>query len=186
MIDFLLDKKKIESVDLNTFSEYVLEPEFRAYFLDVPGKEHYRLLGNVSMNFNNSTLLDIGTYKGCSALALALNPTNQVKSFDIRLGLRGISDYPENVEFIVDNVLDKKYKNLILSSKFIILDTDHDGTFEKEFYEYLKSINYIGYLMLDDINYNDEMRLFWNSISEEKYDITNIGHHSGTGLVIFK
>ena len=48
-----------------------------------------------------------------------------------------------------------------------------------------QNIKYKGYLMLDDIYYNDAMRNFWSSIVEEKYDISNIGHHSGTGLVIF-
>lgn len=30
------------------------------------------------------------------------------------------------------------------------------------------------------------MKKFWNSITEEKYDITNVGAWSGTGLVYFK
>jgi hypothetical protein len=186
MIDLLLNKEKIEAIDLSKLGELVLDTEFRTYFLENAGKEHYRLLGNISMHFNESTLLDIGTYKGCSALALSLNKTNQIKSFDIRFGLRGISDYPDNVEFIVDDILNEKYKDLVLSSKFIILDTDHDGGFEDSFYQYLISINYVGYLMLDDIHYNTQMKNFWESIEREKYDISEIGHHSGTGLVIFK
>jgi hypothetical protein len=40
--------------------------------------------------------------------------------------------------------------------------------------------------MLDDIHLNDDMKLFWNNITEEKYDLTSIGHWSGTGLVVFK
>ena len=186
MIETILDLNRINAIDLKSLGDLVIEPEFRAYFLEGPGKEHYKLLGNVSMTFNNSVLLDIGTYKGCSALALSINPTNQIKSFDIRTGLRDISSSPENVEFIIDNILNGKYEDLVLSSKFIILDTDHDGTFEYEFYNYLLSINYVGILMIDDINYNKQMRNFWDSITDEKHDITNIGHHSGTGIVIFK
>jgi hypothetical protein len=30
------------------------------------------------------------------------------------------------------------------------------------------------------------MKNFWDRIEEKKYDITNIGHWSGTGLVIFE
>jgi hypothetical protein len=29
------------------------------------------------------------------------------------------------------------------------------------------------------------MERFWNSITIEKYDITNIGHSTGTGVVYF-
>jgi hypothetical protein len=50
----------------------------------------------------------------------------------------------------------------------------------------LISINYKGYLLLDDIHLNFEMERFWGSITKEKYDITNIGHITGTGVVYFK
>jgi hypothetical protein len=182
----LLDKNKINQIDLSQFADLVLEDEFRGYYLDQPGNEHYKLLGYISSIINNETLLDVGTYKGCSALALATNPKNQVKSFDVKAGLRNIESVPENVEFIIDNILDIRYKDLILSSNFIILDTDHLGPFEYEFYNYLKSINWVGSLLIDDINLNHAMRTFWNSIEQEKHDITEIGHHSGTGLIIFK
>jgi hypothetical protein len=66
-----------------------------------------------------------------------------------------------------------------------MLDTYNDGTFETEFYNYLVSIGYTGYLLLDDIHLNFEMERFWGSITKEKYDITNIGHVTGTGVVYF-
>ena len=66
-----------------------------------------------------------------------------------------------------------------------MLDTDHDGPFEYKSYNYLKEINWEGYLLLDDIHLNNVMREFWNHIDNEKHDITSIGHWSGTGLVIF-
>ena len=55
---------------------------FKNYFLEAPGKEHYRLLSYISTLYNGVTILDIGTYKGCSALALSFNPSNKVVSFD--------------------------------------------------------------------------------------------------------
>ncbi len=176
----------LKNIDLSSNAHLINEEEFRNYYLDAPGQEHYKILAYYSMQFNDSVLLDIGTYKGCSALALSYNPKNLVKSFDIRSGLRNISDHPDNVEFIIDNILNKEYENLILSSKFIMLDTDHLGEFEREFYNHLKSINYKGLLLIDDIKLNDPMISFWESITDEKYDISNIGHHSGTGLVILK
>ena len=78
-----LDLSKINDVDLSHFGNKVNENEFRGYFLGNAGREHYKLLAYFSTLFNNQTLLDIGTYKGCSALALAFNENNNVKSFDL-------------------------------------------------------------------------------------------------------
>jgi len=180
------DLDLINNIDLSATANLINEEQYKNYYLGNPGDEHYKLLAYYSTQFNDSILLDIGTYKGCSALALSYNPTNQVKSFDIRDGLRNISGCPDNVEFIIDDIVDNKYTSLILESKFIILDTDHLGPYEHRFYNHLKDIGYIGILLLDDIKLNAEMIEFWNSITNEKYDISNIGHFSGTGLVIFK
>ncbi len=182
----MINEIELYKIDLSKYAHYIIEDEFRGYYLDNPGTEHYKLLAYLSDQYENAILLDIGTYKGCSALALAYNDKNLIKSFDIRFGLRGITDQPGNVEFIIDNIIDNKYIDLIKSSPLILLDTDHDGSFEHEFYSHLKSINWGGTLILDDINYNQSMKEFWNSITEEKYDITELGHYSGTGLVIFK
>ena len=82
--------------------------------------------------------------------------------------------------------MNDQYKDIILKSKIILLDTFHDGTFEKEFFNYLEDINYTGTLLLDDINLNKNMIEFWNSIDYDKDDITHIGHSSGTGSVYFE
>ena len=180
-----LQLEKIKKINLESLSMLILEQEYKNYFLDTPGKEHYNLLGYISTLYNEATLLDIGTYKGCSALALSFNPRNKIISFDILPELVQLSQTPINIEFRVENILDLKNKELILSSPFIMLDTAHDGSFEYEFYNYLIEIGYKGVLLLDDIHLNEQMQSFWRDIEEEKYDISSIGHWSGTGLVIF-
>lgn len=181
-----IDLKKLKNLDLFNLSKYIIEDEFRNYFLRDEGQEHYKLLAYYSTQYNNSTLLDIGTYKGCSALALSYNTNNKVVSFDITDGLKRLNNIPNNINFIVDDILDKKYVELILSSPFILLDTDHDGIFENIFYKYIQQINYKGLLILDDIKLNKPMIDFWNSINEEKYDLSEVGHQTGTGLIMFK
>jgi len=180
-----LQLESIRTVDINLLANLVEEGEFRSYFLEEPGKEHYRLLSYISTLYTDSTILDIGTYKGCSALALSFNPTNKVISFDIQEGTTRLLKIPGNIEFRVGSILDSKYKDLILNSPLIMLDTAHEGPFEHEFYEYLTTVGYRGILLLDDIHLNEPMKIFWNNIGEEKYDISRIGHHSGTGLVVF-
>jgi hypothetical protein len=180
-----LQFENIKNIDLDSLSNLILEQEYKNYFLEVPGKEHYKLLAYISTLYNNQTLLDIGTYKGCSAIALSHNPLNKVISFDVIIDSVRLKSKPSNVEFKVDNILNEEYKHLILNSPFILLDTAHTGPFEYEFYEYLKSIDYVGILILDDIYLNDAMIGFWKYINHEKHDISEFGHHSGTGIVIF-
>jgi hypothetical protein len=152
------------------------------YFHDRSGKEHYRFLIFVSKIYENETLFDVGTNKCMSALALSFNKMNKVKTYDI------IQLYPENptVEN-VEYILGDSTKDSDLSKcPLIFLDVDHDGLYENVFYNHLREINWKGILLLDDIHLNEPMRYFWNNITEDKYDMTHVGHWSGTGLVHFK
>lgn len=155
------------------------------------GQQHYRLLSFLASQFNNSTILDIGTHKGSSALALSTNPTNQVISFDIQRKVP-LYDMP-NVSFELANLWDpvvrKLWESTILGAAMIVLDIDpHDGPMELEFYKWLKEKEYKGLLVCDDIWYFKGMRdNFWFQIpTEHKLDITPLGHWSGTGIVAFE
>jgi hypothetical protein len=185
-MDFLsITNEQLDNIDLFPYSQRINSSEYQGYFMSKSGQEHYRLLAYISQNDDLVDILDVGTLKGCSALAFSVNSKNKVCSFNV--GNEFDLNYtPLNAEFIIDNVLNGNYNDIILGSKYIMLDTYHDGTFEKEFYDHLVSINYKGYLLLDDIHLNFEMERFWGSITKEKYDITNIGHSTGTGIVYFK
>ena len=50
----------------------------------------------------------------------------------------------------------------------------------------LERLGFTGILLVDDINLNDQMRRVWADISRPKLDITSIGHHTGTGAVLFE
>lgn len=179
-----LTREALSEIDLTALGECVLEQEFKNYFLGTPGKEHYTLLAYFSSQFHNVPLLDVGTYKGCSALALSYNRNNVVHSFDIG-NFRAIRNVPTNINFHIGNVIDEQYVDLILESPFIILDTAHDGLFECEFHIHLRNIGWQGILFLDDIYLNEEMKSYWESIQESKMDVSMYGHWSGTGLVYF-
>ena len=185
-MDFLsITNEQLDNIDLFPYSQRINSSEYQGYFMSKSGQEHYRLLAHISQNDDLVDILDVGTLKGCSALAFSVNSKNKVRSFNV--GNEFDLNYtPLNAEFIIDNVLNGNYNSVILGSKYIMLDTYHDGTFEKEFYDHLVSINYKGYLLLDDIHLNFEMERFWGYITKEKYDITNIGHITGTGVVYFR
>ena len=180
---FALTKENISNIDLTKFSRYVANLEHRKYFFDVKFKEHYRLIAYLSALFNHSTIFDIGTNLGYSALALSYNDTNRIISYDI-VECKDLNHAEElgNIEFLIGDVLKDER---LLGSPLIMLDTNHDGIFENEFYKYLEDNNYKGLLFLDDIHLNQPMRDFWNSISAAKADVTDLGHWSGSGLVDF-
>ncbi len=165
-------------------------------YYESAGKEHYKLLAYLSLQFNNKIIIDIGTHKGYSASALGYNNTNTVYTFDICDKLstdeKNVMWYNNNVIFNTDNLFDNnilnKWKDTILNSSLIFLDIDpHDGYDEYEFYKWLKESDYKGILILDDIWYFKNMRdnLWFKIPSEYKLDLTEIGHWSGTGLVNF-
>jgi hypothetical protein len=84
-----------------------------------------------------------------------------------------------------------------MSTWLVLLDTAHlpkTVPFEREFVQRLRSVGYRGLLLLDDIHLNDEMTEWWAELTEgatnaeapySVYDVTSVGHSSGTGLIDF-
>ena len=175
-------EKRVNSDDLyknlESLSRSIYDPNDRELFLSK--NEHYRLLAAISEQIGSLDLTyDIGTYKGLSALALSFK--SFVISYDIQYNIE--IERPNNIEFRIGNFY---HELLILRSRFVMFDIDpHDGEQEKLFFSRLKASNFDGYVLFDDILLNDEMKKFWASIDMTKYDLTHIGHWSGSGLVDF-
>jgi hypothetical protein len=176
-----VSNKTLNEIDTSFIDQYQLYHN-TSYFKGESGREHYRLLMYVSSLYTDKILFDIGTNKCMSALALSYNQFNKIKTFDI-VQLLPENPKRQNIEYIHG---DSTQDNDINMTPFIFLDVDHDGIYENILYGFLESIKWKGLLMLDDIHLNSEMKQFWNSIEYKKYDITNIGHWSGTGLVHFE
>ena len=183
MIDKIL---KVTAEELNqiNLSKYLKSTDDlgfpKSWFYMDAGLEHYRLLAFISKLYNGVNLLDIGSYQGSSASALSFNKKNKVISYDIEQQPEIADIKIPNIEFIKGDVLMHE-----ITASFIMLDTYHDGEFEQEFADHLLKINYKGLVMFDDIHLNNEMSNFWNGLKNEKYDITEIGHHTGTGIAIY-
>ena len=185
----LLDEKLIEKINLNYFNNFNLSQDF----YKSQGNQHYKLLAYLSSLFNNINIIEIGTHFGESAIALSYNKNNIVYTFDIIDKISQEKKQIDNVKFIIDDVMTNietrdKWKEIILSSKFIFLNVDpHNGIMEYDFYLFLKENNYDGFVVCDDIWYFKEMRdNFWYKIPYEyRYDISHLGHWYGTGIVTF-
>ena len=161
-------------------------------FFSPPGKEHYQLLSYISTLFHNCNIIDIGTHLGHSALALSYNITNVIYSFDIVDKVRDNIKNISNIKFMNDNLFDEnifnQWKDIILNCPFIFLDVDpHNGTMETCFINLLEKNKYMGFVICDDIWYFKEMRdNFWHKINDMfRYDLTLLGHWSGTGIITF-
>lgn len=172
--------KNVVNLDYFEIEKY---PNIAEHVLDV--RNHYRLLTYISNLYNNILILDLGTSHGWSCLSLAQNLSNTIYTYDTTpKDIRYIS---ERYNVIFKNMDANSEANEILSNaKIIFLDIDpHEGTQEIKFYNNLLKTEFSGILLCDDIKLNQGMINFWNSIQKEKYDLTEIGHWSGTGLVNF-
>jgi hypothetical protein len=185
---------EVSNQELNSINYYTngfegiisIGDNFKGYFIDVAGREHYRLLSYISSLFNGEEIFDVGTYKGLSALALAYNPCNKIISYDIAydndVSHVKNSNPGKNIEFNIGNALNDKR---ILNSRFIMLDTAHDGVYEVEFIDFLIRNKWKGLLFMDDIKDYPALQEIWQNLPNEKYDLIEKGHYSGTGLVVF-
>jgi len=158
-----------------------------------PGDQHYILLAYLSSLFNGKHIIEIGTHVGESAIALSYNKNNIIYTFDIIDKVSQEKKQVDNIKFIIGDIMTdyetrEKWKEIILSSAFIFLDVDpHNGFMEYDFYLFLKENNYDGFVVCDDIWYFKQMRdNFWYKIPYQyRYDISHLGHWSGTGILTF-
>ena len=177
-----LDKDAIKTLDVSHLAEQSLNSNDWL----TAGQSEYRLYAWLSTKFNNTTILDVGTRTGGSALALSYNDKNKVISYDLVEQGASSGIKKDNITFKVqdfreDDTLD--YDNISI----IMIDVDpHDGTAEEEMFEYLEEKGWKGLVLLDDIGPQwPEIEDFWNRITFPKINVTEVGHMSGTGLVNF-
>jgi predicted O-methyltransferase YrrM len=175
----------INTHDLSVLWPYAQGPHFK-YFNWESGNEHYCLLFHISWQIPiGSTIIDIGTSTGHSALALSANPNINVITYNILDEVQDTGSIKQktNIDIRIKNCLEDM--NDLLKAPFIFLDVFHEGTFERQLIEELIKNNYNGIVLCDDIYLNEEMLLFWNWVPLPKMDITEYGHWSGTGAILF-
>ncbi len=82
-----------------------------------------------------------------------------------------------------------------MSTWIIQLGASHEPftkPFERHLFNRLHGINYKGIVLLDGIHLNQEMELWWKEVQANAakngytcYDVTSVGHSTGTGFVDF-
>ena len=202
-----MDKSPLERVKDFTSEEYV------KFLLSDAGTEHYPFLNYLSATYGDCRhFTDIGTRVVASSLALGSNLKTPVWTFDIPASNERQGAFREDTEESYQAKaksagLKIKFHNLdllkasneelnkYLGTWFVMLDTFHKPDtvpFEREFFQRMLDIGFKGILGLDDIHLNSEMKKWWKEVQDgageggyATYDISEIGHFSGTGLVDF-
>lgn len=179
-MNIVINKKAIRDIDLSEIRSYVVNMEGQ---FDT-GPQPYKLYAYLSTLFNNTTIVEVGTEWGNSALAFSYNLNNNVISYDIEdKGANEITR--ENITFkVMDFTQDESINWEDVS--IVMIDVDpHDGIQEPVMLQYLYDKGWSGILILDDIGYIfAEMTAWFKTIDEEKWELDHtIGHYSGTGLV---
>jgi len=181
------------NTELPNLAEYCRKPEQNQWF-SAPFGEHYKLINSLCKSLSLRKVVEVGSFTGMSALIWMLNNVS-LTSIDI-VPWSEFDDTVLSDALIQDASFSQKILNLMdvdsfnemipvfLSSDLIFLDGPKDGIFEQQVVP--KLINLLSggsaWLLLDDIHLR-AMQPCWDAITNEKYDLSLIGHSSGTGLV---
>jgi hypothetical protein len=186
-------KIKISNEILDNFElknhKYLVDPN---YYDLKSGQQEYRLYSYLTTFFNNCIILDIGTHQGRSAVSLSHNSSNKVISYNI------VDEIPDkshiiykklNIDFRIKNVLEDLNRDLLQKVKIVMIDIDHFGKIEGLILNKLYQEGFSGIILLDDIHHPQPrekilMENLWKNVNIKKYDLTNYGHFSGTGVVL--
>lgn len=164
-----------------------------------PG-EHYRLLAALVKILQPKRVVEIGTFRGLSALALKqfLPADGKITTFDI-VPWNSIPDTSLCAEDFSDDRLRQQiadlsqaaafesHRELVQETELLFMDGPKDGVFERKFLQQLETLSFRKplLLVLDDIRFWN-MLATWHDIARPKLDLTSFGHWSGTGLVEWK
>ena len=161
-----------------------------------PG-EHYRLLAALVKLLQPHSVIEVGTFRGLSALALKkfLPSAGKIVTFDI-VSWDSIPEtclHPEDFEDdrlrqqigdLSDTAVFEVHRSLFQQTELLFVDGPKDGIFERKLLQQLETVDFHKPLLLvmDDIRFWN-MLAIWQDIARPKLDLTSFGHWSGTGLV---
>ena len=172
------------------------------WFETWPG-EHYRLLAAMVKTLQARSVIEIGTFTGMGTVALlqGLRPDGRIVTFDLVpwssfehtwLRAQDFAKDAKSGDGRVTQVLAdisapggiEPYRALFEEADFIFVDGPKDGTTEPRVLANLATLT----LRHDPIVFFDDIRVMnmvdvWRRVNRPKFDITSLGHWSGSGLI---
>lgn len=147
---------------------------------DLRNVPYYRALAAYCKLFSPPVVLEIGTCSGASAVAMAKH-AGAVFTMDTDLSKvcdpKIFSENIQGMEVGPQDCLAYNYGNYDL----IYVDIDHLGLMERLIHQRLATGLYKGYVFWDDVQMNDAMKAFWDSIEHDK--ILTDWHFTSFGIV---
>lgn len=146
---------------------------------------YYRWLWAAIKVLNPKCVVEIGRERGVSANIIldTLSSNSKLFTIDINSECKFLSESDDSrVVFLTMDSLEA-IKFISTKIDFLFIDGEHTREqVEKEWELYRPSMNTNSIVVFDDIYFNDGMKDFWNSLLEEKYDISK-WHETGFGVV---
>ena len=174
-------KKTLNSIEMSKILEFIPKDDTNLQYIDAPaGQEHYRFLTWMGGQVKGK-IMELGTFRGHSAVCLG-GAGNKVVTYDIADHI-SLNFKPDNVEFKLGA---NGFENINKEYSLIFIDTLHDGKYEADVLNELREKEWKGIVIMDDIVLFPELAKLWDEIPERKADWTDIGHHSGTGIIWFE
>ncbi|CAN5842751.1 hypothetical protein BH11PSE13_BH11PSE13_16640 [soil metagenome] len=161
-----------------------------------PG-EHYRLLAALVKTLHASTVIEIGTFTAMGTVAIlqGLRPDGRIVTFDLLPWNSFEQTWLEERDFAEQRVSQvladvsapggiEPYRALFEAADFIFIDGPKDGATEARILNNLATLT----LRRDPIIFFDDIRVMnmvgiWRRVARPKFDITSLGHWSGSGLI---
>jgi predicted O-methyltransferase YrrM len=171
------------------------DEEYAAYVRQWPG-EHYRLLAGLVSLLQPSLVVEIGTFRGHSALSLlAGSQSVHVVTYDL-LEWRSIAgtiltedDFTDRLQQRIGDLGAPAFfadqAETLADADLIIVDGPKDGRWEAGFCQNLISTltDRPRLIVFDDIRMLTMVQL-WHDLPLPKVDATSVGHWSGTGFAL--
>lgn len=174
-------KKTLNSIEMSKILEFIPKDDTNLQYIDAPaGEEHYRLLCWFG-NQIKGKIMELGTFRGHSAVCLGSGGCH-VLSYDVE-EYRSLNFQPQTVSFNIDS---HGFERITDAFDLLFIDTLHEGEYERQVFDHLRKIKWKGIVIMDDIVLFPELAKLWDEIPERKADWTDIGHHSGTGIIWFE
>lgn len=174
------------------------QPDVLKYVNVYPG-EHYRLIAAIVDLLKPEMVVEIGTYRGLSALSMKtfLRPDASIITYDV-IPWYKISDtslqrsdfdtqLKQRVYDLAQNKVDEAEIDILKKADIIFVDANKDFIMERKFCALFDSISFNNppIIIFDDIKMVSMIEL-WRRIPYPKIDVTSFGHWSGTGIVEWK
>lgn len=167
------------------------DDEFLSYVNGVGG--HYvKFLALLVKKLRFKNIVELGNREGISTLAIydQLPQDSRFSTIDILDDVRYCPDAmfdDKRVSFIIGDVCDIEVLNKLQPDiDLLFSDTIHfDFQIRDEFSIYQHLLADTALVAIDDIHTNDK-GIFWDQLTYDKWDLTELCHVSGWGLFLFK